>query len=583
MVRTGFFAALALGLGGCHSCANDHPYVPADSDASTAGVTDAAAATPAVDAGLEPALTLAPGTTTWKGAGLSIDGSGREIALVLARDFDGDGKQDALAILRPVAEERKPASLTGQVVFVHGGASVPAVIAMGPTLGQWPACIATARLEKVGAKSAFAEIGSNCPKAVGERKIFILRLGPVPTIAFDATVQDPKDAGNLTINVDTADRDKDGLDDITLHLNLDGLEAKLAFYDRPAGPSRDPEEPEASLHAIAQRISAKATKTKEMPALVEQLRMLYRAMCEEGGAPRITGIHGAAATSCGPSKSLEDAGIAEVRALAGSGDPFSAFFAADIAQAAPATKTAARTKELEKYLAEAAAPADAKTVKTLGVAVDIPLDAQPQWGPLSFEASGKLLVRKGKTATRVDPDNGEELPGDMPAWPSEVLSPDGKRRWIEAYQACEGTAFRASFAILDNDGMVEASLPFAPRLGRGCTGHGDPVLAQPLTWGAHGLEAVIAGHLVQIKDEPPVGAIITTPGEDPPPLGSPRSHNGKAIAAAISNALLVRADDKWTNLKSSDVRSSDLRACTIDDAATRVACVRQGKVVVLAR
>lgn len=569
-------------LNGCHSCANDHPYVPPVADASsTSAVTDGGSKLVSGDGGLERSIALPEGTTNWKGEGLVIDGAGREIANVLTRDFDNDGKKDALAILRPPPAERKPGSLSGQLVFVHGGdPAPPAAIVMGPLIGQWPACVATARLERVGPRSAYAEIGSTCPKAVGTRSVVVVRLaGPVPTVSFDATVTDPKDTTPIAIDVDTNDRDKDGLDDVTLHLTIEGLETKLAFYDRPAGPSRDPEEPEASLQKIASRV--KAAKPKDVPSLVEQTRMLYRAMCEEGGAPRITGIRGAGPVSCGSSKSLEDVGIAEVKALAQEGDVFGAFFAAEIAQAAPATKTASRKAEIEKNLALAAPTTDAKGTKTVAVPVDAPFDPQPQWGPLAFEPSGKLLVRKGKAVTRVDPETGSNELADVPAWSSEVLSPDQKKRWIEAYQACEGTAFRASFAILENDGMSEASLPFAPRLGRGCTGHGDPVLAQPIAWGNRGLEAIVAGRAVLIKDEE--ATIETTFLDEHAPIGSPRARGSAAFATAIPSALLAQVEGKWSVIKSADFRPSDLRACTIDDAGARIACVQRGKVLLVTR
>lgn len=572
-----------LALSGCHSCANDHPYVPAAADASTSLVSsDAASPVAAGDAGVERAFALREGTMSWSSDGIAIDGAGREIALVLARDFDGDGKTDALAILRPPAAERKPGAPTGSLVFVHGGDAgrPPAAISVGPLLGQWPSCVATARLEKVGRRSAYAEIGSACPNAVGTRAVFVVRLGePVPTVSFDATVIDPKDTSPLGIDVDTADRDRDGLDDVTLHLTLDGLEAKLAFYDRPAGPSRDPEEPEASLQKIAARV--KAAKPKDLPALAEQMRMLYRAMCEEGGAPRITNVHGAVATSCGSSKSLEDAGIAQIKALAQEGDVFGAFFAAEIAQAAPATKTSSRKAEIDKHLALAAPSTDAKAVKILSVPVDEPFDPQPQWGPLAFEPSGQLLVRRGKSMSRVDPETGEATPADAPAWNSEVISPDQKKRWIEAYQACEGTAFRASFAILETDGMSEASLPFAPRLGRGCTGHGDPVLAQPIAWGNRGLEAIVAGRAVLIKDPGGEngGEAVILPSflDEPAPLGSPRARGSAAFATALPGALLANVEGKWSVVKSPEFRAAELRNCTIDDAGARIACVQRGK------
>lgn len=579
---------LAAALGGCHSCANDHPYVPAEPDAAaTLTIADAGIRQGSADSGAEPAFAPAPGTKKWAGEGLSIDAAAQEIALVLTRDFDGDGKTDALAIFRPPLEERKPGSATGQLVFVHGGDNArPSFVAAGPQLGTWPACVATARLEKVGPRSAFAEIGSSCPKAVSERALDVVRLGgPTATIAFDATINDPKDAPALTVDVEVADRDKDGIDDTILDLTLAGtgdappLQTKLAFFDRPAGPSRDPEEPDASLKAIATRIVSTKTKTKDMPALVEQMRMLYRAICEEGGAPRITGIHGGSATSCGSSKALEDAGIAEVRALAADGQVLPAFAAADIAQAAPATKTSNRRFEIDKYLSLAAPVTDVKAVKVLPTAVDATFDNLPQWGPLAFGPGNKLLVRKGKTVTRVDADTAEETPApDVTAWSTDVLSPDGKLKWLEAYQACEGTAFRASFAVLANDQMSEAELPFAPRLGRGCTGHGDPVLAQPISWGARGLEAIVAGRAVLINGEEGInlGSFL----DEAAPLGSPRVKG--TFATALPSALVMRAGGKWQQLKSSDFRAADLRACTIDENAAHIACVRNQKVILIA-
>ena len=168
-----------------------------------------------------------------------------------------------------------------------------------------------------------------------------------------------------------------------------------------------------------------------------------------------------------------------------------------------------------------------------------------------------------------------------------MLSPEGKKRWIEAYQACEGTAFRASFAILDNDGMSEASLPFTPRLGRGCTGHGDPVLAQPIAWGNRGLEAMVAGRAVLIKDAGGAtggeAVILTSFLDEHAPMGSPRARGSAAFATAIPSALLAQVEGKWSVVKSPDLRPSDLRACTIDDAGLRIACVHRGKVVMITR
>ncbi len=595
--------------GGCRACANDHPYVPPAVDVPAAAAVDAGSpvvANATVEGGattlVEPALVAPPASTSWQTNGMTLEAGGREIVLALVGDFDGDGKKDALAIVRPPTAERKPGSSTGELVFFRGGAEggPPGAIAAGPALGVQTSCVPTARLEKIGPRSAFAEIGSSCPKGVGSRAIIVVRLSPpIPAVAFDAIVNDPREAPKLTIDVDAADRDKDGLDDVVLRVGIEGggagsetaprLGAKLAFFDRPAGPSRDPDEPDASLRAIAAQATARAVKTKDAPSvapLVQQMRALYRAMCAEGGAPRITKIHGGSAVSCGSSKPLEEAGVAEVRSWVTQGDALRAFAAAEQAQLAPATKTAAKTTELQKMLADVAPSTEARGVRVLSIPVDAPHDGSPEWGPLAFEYTGKLLVRHGKGVMRVDPDTGEGEPADMVGWKDEVLSPDGKSRWLEAYHACEGVALRATFAPTGDGEMVDVVLPVPPRLGKTCSGgRGEPATAVPIAWGSRGLEAIVAGQPLLIKTDPPQASLLGAFTDETPPPGSPRSHGTKTMALAMPKGVLVRgrpSPDRWSMIRSSDLEPyADVRRCTINDDGTRLACVRRRSPVVV--
>lgn len=597
-------------MGGCRACTNDHPYVPPATDAPAVTTdVDSGAAEPAAEtqaagnAGLvEPALVAPPAATTWQTNGLTLTAGGREIVLALVGDFDGDGAKDALAIVRPAAIDRKPGSSTGELVFFQGGGggAPAAAIAAGPALGVQPSCAPTARLEKIGPRSAFAEIGSACPHGVGSRAIVVVRLGaPAPVVAFDAIVTDPREAPKLSIDVDAADRDKDGIDDVVLRVAIEGgsgpegagptLGAKLAFFDRPAGPSRDPDEPEASLRAIAAQASARAGKTKDaasVPPLVQQMRALYRAMCLEGGAPRITKIHGGSSVSCGTSKPLEDAGVAEIRAWVTQRDALRACAAAETAQRAPASKIAAKTAEIQKLLAEVAPVTEATSVRILAAPVDAPHGGAPEWGPLAFEHAGKLLVRHGGTVMRVDPETGEGEPADMVPWKDEVLSPDGKSRWLEAYHACEGVALRATFAPTAEGEMVDVVLPIAPRLGKTCNrGRGEPASATPIAWGPRGLEAIVAGQAVLIKTEPPEASALAAFPDTIPPPGSPRSHGMKTLALAMPNGILVQgrsAPDRWSLVRSPDLEPyTDVRRCTIDDSGAHVACVRRRSAVLV--
>jgi hypothetical protein len=324
--------------------------------------------------------------------------------------------------------------------------------------------------------------------------------------------------------------------------------------------------------------------------LVQQMRMLYRAMCAEGGAPRLVKLRSSAegatpgAVSCGTSKPLEDAGVAEVRSFVTLGDALRAVASADVAQLPPATKTAARTTELATLLAQVAPFVQARSARTLGVTVPASRSAHPEWGSLAFEPSGKLLVRGASRVSRVDPDSGEALDAEMPAWPNQVLSPDGKSRWLEAYHACEGVGLRATFAPTGADGeMVDVLLPVPPPLGSRCAGgRGVAAATVPIAWGSRGLEALVAGQPLLVRPEASSATVMAAPLGEMPPFGSPRSAGGRAMAVATSQGVLVKAA-KGARYRAPELEPyAELTQCTTTDDASRVACVKRSGHVVLA-
>ena len=605
--------ALALFAAGCgRACKRDHPYVPytvTDAPPASAGADGGGEAPSlAIDGGgssglAEPALAAPANATSWKVDGLELAAPpNRELLLAIVRDLDGDGKKDALAIVRAPAPPGRPKGEVGPAEIVHyAGASSPpvaTVIATAPAPRTDASCTPVARLERIGPRSALAEVGASCTSGGASRALFVVRLAKDPGIAFELGVVDPPGAPKLTVDVDGADRDRDGLDDVTLHLTIEGggppfepgprLTANVAFFDRSAGPSRDPDEPEASLRTIAGHAAARAGKAKDapgVPILVQQMRMLFRAMCSEGGAPRLVKLRNGSssgAVSCGSSKPLEDAGVAEVRSFVTQGDALRAVASADVAQLAPATRTAARTAELTTLLAQVAPLVQAKGARTLAVAVSAARSPHPEWGALAFEPSGKLLVRTATGVTRVDLDSGESSDAELPAWPTQVLSPDGKSRWLEAYHACEGVALRATFAPTGADGdMRDVLLPVAPPLGSRCAGgRGEAATTIPIAWGARGLEALVAGQPLLVRPESSSATVMAAPLGEMPPFGSPRSAGGRALAVATSQGVLVRTT-KAARYRSAELEPyAELRQCTTTDDASRIACVKNGRVVI---
>jgi hypothetical protein len=455
------------------------------------------------------------------------------------------------------------------------------------------------RLERIGPRSALAEVGTVCTRGASSRALFVVRLAKDPTVAFDLSVLDPAGAPRLVVDVDGEDRDHDGIDDVTLRMTIEGgappfepgpkLSAKVAFFDRSAGPSRDPDEPEASLKLIAAQAMARAGKSKEaatVPMLVQQMRMLYRAMCVEGGAPRLVKLRNGnggspGAVSCGSSKPLEDAGVAEVRAFVTQGDALRAIASAELAQLAPATRTTARTTEITTLLAQVAPFVQARSARA-SITVPATRSVHPEWGSLAFEPSGKLLVRGATQVQRVDPETGEASDAEQPAWPNQVLSPDGKSRWLEAYHACEGVALRATFAPTGADGdMRDVLLPVAPPLGSRCAGgRGEAATTIPIAWGPRGLEVLVAGQPLLVRPEVSTASVMQSPLGEMPPFGSPRSAGARAMAVATTQGVLVRTT-KSARYRAPELEPyTDLRQCTTNEDASRIACVKRGKVVI---
>ncbi len=587
-------------LGGCaRSCKNDHPYVPyAVGDSPSVTAADAGAPPPvalAIDAGViaaEPSLAAPPNATTWTVEGLTLRApEGKELLFAIVRDLDGDGTKDAIAIARAPAPKDEPHGAGAAEVVAYVGDHAPRTIIVAPDPRAEPGCTPVARLERVGPRSAFVEVGATCARGASARALFVVRLSRDPSVALEAQVADPPGAPKLTVDVDGADRDGDGIDDVAFRVTIEGgappfepgpkLGARLAWFDRPAGLSRDPDEPEASLRAIAAQASARAAKAKDAPQvrpIVEQMRALYRAMCQEGGTPRITKGRAGTPIPCSATRPIDEAGLAEVRAFVTMGDPLRAVAVADRLDAARLAKS---KPSLADLLAQAAPFVQDASARSLLVTVPA-RGPHPEWAPLAFEANGKLLVRSGTKVVRVDPETGsEEDAADVAPWPTQVLSPDGKSRWLEAYHACEGVALRTTFVPTGADGDVrDVLLPIAPPLGTRCGGgRGEAATTLPIAWGDRGLEAIVAGEPVLVKPETGSAVSLAAMLDQPPPRGSPRSPAAKALAVPTKTGVLVRTSGKAMRYRAPELEPYvDLR-CVVTDDARRLACEKRGRVV----
>jgi hypothetical protein len=583
--------AAAFALAGCRSCRNEHPYVPfsiGDGDLPTGTQPEGDAAEPVeADAGpvLEEALVAPPMTTSWNVGGATLKApDGRLFAFGLVHDFDGDGKLDAFAVLFAASGRE-----LGQVVFYRGqdgGRAAPTVLLSSPEPLD-SSCSPTPRLARIGKSSVEAELAAKCtghtrPPARAFAILTAASAASPEHVRLGLKVTDPPGTPPLRLDADGSDRDGDGVEDVNLTVTVQGgtapfepgpkVSAQLRFFDRPAGLSRDPDEPDASLRALAGGASLKAVRAKDAPSvplLVRQIGFLYSAMCTEGGAPRLLPTSGAGEIACGPSHALEEAGFAEMRSYLTGGDTLRAAFALDGAQMPPATRTPQRLVEAGNWMKQVAPPIEAASVRQVGARPKAGDAHGASYAPLSFDAAGKLLVETDAGVVRVDPVQGDEADAsDVQPWNLDVVGPAGGRLTGASVECSTG----AVHATIQGDGALSVvPLPVSFLRLSHCGSGSAPLPVLPLAWGAGGLEVVVAGQALLVENDRSHASLLAAQIEQKPPRGSPRSADG-AVTVVPSALGLVIGGARKRLLTSKDLPYGDAQDCVVNPDATRVAC-----------
>jgi hypothetical protein len=610
-VRAAVVFAAVLVAAGCHGCHEDHPYVPytigaSEKPAGDAGLPAAIADLPdaahVAFAG-DPALVAPAGLARWTVGDVALEApEGDTFLSAIVRDFDGDAVPDAFAIVH-----EGTGNDPGQLAYFHGkgppsALSAPALLTRPEGLAWDVNCTPADRLLAIGPRSVLVEIGASCPAHVPgapDRWVAVVSTAPAsapvagPRIVVATELFDPSGAPELSVDADVDDRDGDGVHDVALRVTLEGggfrqepaprVSAVFAWVDRPAGLSQDLSATQASLAILASQASARAARSKEaagVPAFVGQARELWRAVCADGGSPRVVGVAGIGPVACGTSRALEDLGIAEVRAYASLGDPLRAALALDLAERPPATHTPARAAEGRRWIAQ---DADVVNVRALRAIAAVPLSSasrEPAWGSLAFEPGGALLVRTRAGLVRVDPDGGdEEQASGASDWRAPVTSPDGALRWTDTYDPCAVPGLHAAFACTAGDCTRDVAIPVAPPLGGRCVGgRGASVHVLPIAWGPAGIEAVVENEIVWVS--PDLTHTSTSPDTLGQPFspGSPRSPGGGALVVPTGAGILVHGSGRARLLRAPELEATygEQRDCVVSNDETHVACVRAG-------
>jgi hypothetical protein len=590
-------------LPGCHGCRNDHPFVPYRIEGGTSSAESSVDAPPAVhdvaEAGAlarEPALLAPDHATTWTVNGLVLAApAGALFRQGLAWDIDGDGHKDALAL---VLEEGE--TIRETLVFYRGvadGVSSPVKIPLGASdaVGSDARCKRVERLMRVGKRSASVEVGEACAKGTGglapDRRVALVAWSGTLRARLAFTVVDPPDAQTLAFDLDGADVDGDGLDDVTLHVSLEGggspfepgppVRAAFRWFDRPAGMSREPGEPEGSLHAIAALAAQRAARPKEAASALATAaagRFLFQAVCAESPGRRVASGPGETALPCEAGHALEELGLAETRAYVTSGDAVRAIAALEAAELPPASHTAARVTEATGWVTGLAPVVQATAVRAIS-AVPFVGPERSSWGALRFEPSGSLLVRTPAGVVRVDPVHGDETDAvGVAPWPPKVMSPDGKGRFEGAFVPCRGVALEAMLATAGGGDATSVALPIASPIAARCaSGERDAAPSVPVAWGPGGLELVVSGEPVLVASDGSKAATLFQSLGQPVTPGAPRSPDGSSLVLATSEGIVVRAQ-KTRLLRAKELEHgyAELRDCAVSDDGARVACIRGG-------
>jgi len=598
---------LSMGpMAGCRGCKGDHPFVPYRIEAGARAselLTDAqpvAGDAAAPSAFTREAAVVAPAhATAWTLEGLALTAPpGTAFRQGLAVDIDGDGHLDAFALVEEVDE-----AVHERLFFYRGvpeGVSTPERISLSRSGGVMdapsidPRCSRIEHLTRVGKHSVAVEVGATCGKSEASlpgptRMEAIVAWSGSVRSRLGFTVVDPVDSPALAFDFDGADVDGDGLDDVTLKVSLEGggapfepmppVHALFRWFDRPAGMSREPGEPEHSFHAIAALAAQRAPRAKEAAAAVATSaagRALFQAVCEESPGRRVASGPGESAISCESGHPLEELGLAETRAYATLGDPLRALATLDAAELPPAAHTPARVTEATGWLTTLAPVVQATALRAIG-AVPLLGHDRASWGALRFEPTGTLLVRTPAAVVRVDPVHGDETEATGVApWPSKVVSPDGSLAFDGAGLSCKGPALQATLVAGAESRLIP--LPIAAPVGSRCSGGAsDAVSTFPVAWGPGGLEVIVAGDPILVAPDGSKASTLFQSLGQPVTAGAPRSPDGTVLVVPTSQGIAVRAQKtRFLRAKELEHGYGELRDCVVSDDASRVACVRGG-------
>ncbi len=552
---------------GC-KCGSDKPFVPYTIDPLDAGGAPSVSAPGLAVSGAAPAESASgarvPGAAPPRGATVWELG-GQKLSAPPGRIFSAGV---ALADGVVVALVTDGAGSAGELVRYAAGEAVT-LVKLPAFLPSGADCELSPRVYGTGRASVALDVASVCKSADPverrpDRYVAVVSLASRHAVELE--VRPVAQGTRLDLDVDGADRDGDGRDDVSVQLSLEGTQAPvgaatatLRWVDRDGGFSREATEPALSLRLAASWLASQAAKRPDVVRPGRQ-RLLAQELCAE---PTIVRELGGQAFACADPAATEDLVFAEARAQLAKGAMLESFSSLTLLRAT--RPKAKRTLELERALEETAKPKKvrARPLKAMPVPSSVAL-------PLAFGADGKLSVLTADGVVSVDAVTGDEAApvAGTPFSPFADLV-EGMR--VEsATDRC-----KTEPVLLHVRGTRDLVLPLVGATSPLCP---KSVLPALLDRTDSGLSVLVSGVAFEIPADGSRAVVAAWPA-GAGGRGTIRSPHGTLAALAGRDRVLLVGDGRSEVWKPTTFFT--LNACTAADGWKAVACVLDAGAVLL--
>ena len=522
--------------------------------------------------------------------------AGRLLSLLIEADLDGDAQQDLVAWTVKESDmsgtPQPRSAFSGELWALPAAGKAERLTASPTFLPRKRTCSEHASLSKTGPNSVTLDVRSMCTHEVPDRapirslQVFnISRRVPLLTLR----ISEPALGEHFEFRIQSHDLDGDGQDDVTMGVRLESdaptpgdANAQMIWLDRPAGSSRDTNEPGRSFASQASRLVGQARKAPSNNTLSLQfgnLRRLYSSLCAESGTARVFDAAGSPLPCHSLNVTFTRLITAEVEAALRAGDPYAAIVALQRNTWSGNPIKARQLKELETKVLRGVPSVRINRAQLLSLS-PLPRSrkrpaTQVRLSPLRFETNGALLIQERHRVMRRTPYGKLLAAPEIRPWSLRVADPRGERIWTRVQLSCD----RPEFALQMTDTLGIPSEPLstpilAPRPGP-CAGGPTPPLAAPvpLGWSHVALRALVAGEFVAIGP-----ASETSPRSSIDATGSWTVSTNLGLWHQHVRRELWQLSDA---LKKQFGRWDELTDCTYSASSQSTACIWRDRVVFL--